>query len=185
MLLIIKVLLILAALRQDNSATAGQIFPLDMAPNSVDDQYDGCTVKMAELVNTTYLEKEISTSAEFNKTWQEGEEKAKKAEDNLQQIHSVAIYVYTNKDSRAYSNFTSATRTDKQKYKEGTFKWYSLHFLLTEALQILKKTHKTCYVTYRGTNVEFDLQSKEVRLSSFSSSSLDPKVVFCVYLLTN
>ncbi|KAK7168286.1 hypothetical protein R3I94_002363 [Phoxinus phoxinus] len=171
-------LLILAALGQDHSAAVeGKIYPLDFALNSVDDQYDGCTGEMANLVNTTYLEREKSASAEFNKAWQESEEKAKKAEDNLQQIHSVAIHVYTNQDSKVYSNFTSATRTDKQQYKEGTFKWYSLHFLLTEAIQILKKTHNRCYVTYRGTNVEFDVQSKEVRLSSFSSSSLDRKII--------
>uniref|UniRef100_A0A673JAF0 NAD(P)(+)--arginine ADP-ribosyltransferase n=1 Tax=Sinocyclocheilus rhinocerous TaxID=307959 RepID=A0A673JAF0_9TELE len=136
------------------TAVEGQIFPLDMTPNSVDDQYKVCTEKMADLVKTKYLEKEKSASAEYNKTWQEGEQKAKKPEDNLQQIHSVAIHVYTNKDSKVYSNFTRATRTDKQKYKEGTFKWYSLQFLLTEAIQI-----------------------KEIRLSSFSSSSLDRKVI--------
>ncbi|KAL0154198.1 hypothetical protein M9458_050452, partial [Cirrhinus mrigala] len=180
MLLIIKaLLLILAALGQDHIAAAAveRIFPLDMAPNSVDDQYKGCTNEMADKVEKYYLEKERSASAEFNKTWQEGEENAKKAEDNLTENHSIAIHVYTNKDSKVYSNFTSATRTDKQKYNEGAFKWYSLHFLLTEAIQILKKTHNRCYVTYRGTNVKFDVQSKEVRLSSFSSSSLDRKVI--------
>ncbi|KAK9978446.1 hypothetical protein ABG768_020197 [Culter alburnus] len=178
MLLIIEaLLLILAALGQDHRAAAGNIYPLNMALNSIDDQYKGCSENMTHLVKTEYLEKEMSASAEFNKTWQEGEEKAKKAEDKLQQIHSVSIHVYTNKDSKVYSNFTSATRTDKQKYKEGTFQWYSLHFLLTEAIQILKKTQNRCYVTYRGTNVKFDVQNKEVHLSSFSSSSLDRKVI--------
>ncbi|XP_016351163.1 GPI-linked NAD(P)(+)--arginine ADP-ribosyltransferase 1-like [Sinocyclocheilus anshuiensis] len=179
MLLITEaLLLILAALGQDHrTAVEGQIFPLDMTLNSVDDQYKGCTQKMADLVKTKYLEKEKSASAEYNNTWQEGGQKAKKPEDNLQQIHSVAIHVYTNKDSKVYSNFTRATRTDKQKYKEGAFKWYSLHFLLTEAIQILKKTQNRCYVTYRGTNLKFDVQSKEIRLSSFSSSSLDRKVI--------
>ncbi|KAL0154199.1 hypothetical protein M9458_050453, partial [Cirrhinus mrigala] len=82
------------------AAVDGQIFPLDMAPNSVDDQYKGCTEKIADLVKTKYLEKERSASAEYNKTWQESELSAKKAEDNLQQIHSVAIHVYTNKASK-------------------------------------------------------------------------------------
>ncbi|XP_067312694.1 erythroblast NAD(P)(+)--arginine ADP-ribosyltransferase-like isoform X2 [Pseudorasbora parva] len=182
MLLIIEaLLLILAALGQDHRAAAAavgvRIFPLDMAEKSVDNQYDGCRDYMADLVKTKYLEEEKSASDEFKKTWQEAEENAKEPEGNLQQIHSVAIHVYTNKDSKVYSNFTSATRTDKQKYKDKTFKWYSLHFLLTEALQILKKTQNRCYVTYRGTNVKFDVQNTEVRLSSFSSSSLDRKVI--------
>ncbi len=148
-------------LPQDHRATVeGRILPLDMALNSVDDQYKGCTEEMAQLVKTKYLEIEKSASAEYSKTWQEGEQKAKTAEDNLQQIHSTAIHVYTNKDFKVYSHFTRATRTDRQIYKEGTFKWYSLHFLLTEAIQILKKTQNRCYSTYRGTNIKCDLQSR-------------------------
>ncbi|KAL1278825.1 hypothetical protein QQF64_025498 [Cirrhinus molitorella] len=178
MRLIIEALLILAALGQDHRVTVeGEILSLDMALDSVDDQYDSCTEKMMNLLKLKYLAKERSGSAEFDKTWQEGEENAKKSEDNLQQIHSVAIHVYTNKDSKVYSNFNNATRTDKQKYREGAFTWYSLHFLLTKAIQILKKTQNRCYVTYRGTNVKFDVRSEEVRLSSFSSSSLDRKVI--------
>ncbi|ROL51126.1 hypothetical protein DPX16_12035 [Anabarilius grahami] len=58
MLLIIEaLLLILAALGQDHRAAAGQIFPLDMALNSVDDQYDGCKENMEKLVETKYIEK--------------------------------------------------------------------------------------------------------------------------------
>ncbi|ROL51119.1 Ecto-ADP-ribosyltransferase 4 [Anabarilius grahami] len=58
MLLIIEaLLLILAALGQDHRAAAveGQIFPLDMAPDSIDDQYMGCREKMAKLVETKLL----------------------------------------------------------------------------------------------------------------------------------
>ncbi|KAK2916852.1 hypothetical protein Q8A67_001226 [Cirrhinus molitorella] len=72
MLLIIQaLLLILAALGQDHKAGARKIYPLDMALNSVDDGYDGCTVKMANLVTTKYLEKEINNSTDFKKAWQE------------------------------------------------------------------------------------------------------------------
>uniref|UniRef100_A0A672NK57 NAD(P)(+)--arginine ADP-ribosyltransferase n=1 Tax=Sinocyclocheilus grahami TaxID=75366 RepID=A0A672NK57_SINGR len=163
---------------EESDGLGEEIFPLDMTLNSVDDQYKGCTEKMADLVKTKYLEKEKSASAEYNKTWQEGEQKAKKAEDNLQQNHSVAIHVYTNKDSKVYSNFTRATRTDKQKYKEGTFKWYSLHFLLTEMWAGSGPKRSAVWdVTYHGTNLKCDVQSIEVRLSSFSSSSLDRKVI--------
>ncbi|KAG1966965.1 NAD(P)(+)--arginine ADP-ribosyltransferase 2-like [Pimephales promelas] len=76
MLLIIEaLLLILAALGQDHSAAAeGQIYPLDMAPDSVDDQYLACGKKMAYLVRNKYLKKESNTSTEFKKAWQEGTE---------------------------------------------------------------------------------------------------------------
>ncbi|KAK7168287.1 hypothetical protein R3I94_002364 [Phoxinus phoxinus] len=180
MLLIVEaLLLILAALGQDHSAAVeGKIYPLDMVLKSVDDQYDGCTGKMADLVNTTYLEKEKSASAEFNNTWRDGEKNAKSPHDHLEQIHSVAIYVYTNNNSNVYRDFNNAVRSEKQEYKNTTFKWYSLHFLVTDAIQILKETQSNCYSTYRGTTSEFDkdVLNKEVRFGSFTSSSLDRKV---------
>ncbi|KAL1278822.1 hypothetical protein QQF64_025495 [Cirrhinus molitorella] len=176
MLLIIQaLLLILAALGQDQRAAAAarMIYPLDMAPNSVDDQYKGYTEKIADLVKKKYLQTEISNSAEFNSTWHDGENKAKNPEDNLKQIHSVAIYVYTNNNSKVYRDFNNAVRSERQRYKDKTFTWYSLHFLLTDATQILKKTQTKCYSTYRGTTAEFDkdVLNQEVRFGSFTSSS--------------
>jgi len=162
-------------LGQDNSAAAGQIFPLDMAPNSVDDQYVGCRDKMANLVKTKYLEDERSDSeSEFTIAWKDAEKKYKPPGDNLTKNHSIAIYVYTSSILKLYKHFNDAVRDDKKKYKNKTFEWYSLHFLLTDAIQILKKTQKGCYSTYRGTNVEFNKKvlGKEVRFGSFSSSSL-------------
>ncbi len=103
-----------------------------MAPNSVDDQYEGCKEEMADFVKTKYLKTEINNSVEFNNTWHDGENKAKNPEDHLKQIHSVAIYVYTNNNSDVYRHFNNALRSERQKYKDETFTWYSLHFLLTE-----------------------------------------------------
>ncbi|XP_077086689.1 NAD(P)(+)--arginine ADP-ribosyltransferase 2-like, partial [Siphateles boraxobius] len=153
-------------------------YPLDMAPDSVDDQYDGCREKMANLVKTKYLKEEINKSPEFNDTWHDGEINAKNPQDNLEQIHSVAIYVYSNNNSNVFRKFNNAIRSEKQQYKERTFTWYSLHFLVTDAIQILKKKQNKCYTTYRGTTVEFDknVRNKEVRFGSFTSSSLDRKV---------
>ncbi|NP_001303691.1 ecto-ADP-ribosyltransferase 4 precursor [Danio rerio] len=172
-------LLILAALVQDHSSTAadGQSFPLDMALSSVDDQYEGCSAEMATLVKTEFLEKERSASANFNKAWQEAEENSVKPEDNLTRNHSIAIHIYTNKDAKVYSSLNSATRTGKHAYTDGTFAWHSLHFLLTDAIQILKKTQDSCYLAYRGTSDKFELKSEEVRLGSFASSSLDRAVI--------
>ncbi|XP_026095710.1 uncharacterized protein LOC113067551 [Carassius auratus] len=159
-------------LHDHRDAIENEIFPLDMALNSVDDQYDGCTKEMKNLVKTIYLEKEMS---EF---WQKGEKYYKAPEDNLAQIHSVAIYVYTSSNATMYRNFTNAVYADKEKYKNNAFTWYSLHFLLTEAIQILKKKQHKCYLTYRGTKVKFDgnVLNTEVRFGSFASSSLNRKV---------
>ncbi|XP_051512696.1 NAD(P)(+)--arginine ADP-ribosyltransferase 2-like isoform X2 [Myxocyprinus asiaticus] len=176
MLLITEaLLLILAALGQDHRAAAGQIFPLDMELNSVDDYYYGCREKMAHLVKTKYL-KEINNSAKFKYYWQNSENIVKFPKDHLTRNHLTAIYVYS--DTNVYHHFNLDTRKGKNQYKHKTYKWYALHFLLTEAIQILKKTQNKCYLTYRGTTAEFNkyVLNKEVRFGSFASSSLNPNV---------
>ncbi|XP_073691553.1 GPI-linked NAD(P)(+)--arginine ADP-ribosyltransferase 1-like [Garra rufa] len=176
MLLIIEALLLISnALGQDHRAAAAEeedIYPLDMALNSVDDQYDGCTNEMADKVKNFYLGKERKSEI-FNKAWQEGEKSAKKPEDNLKENHLIAIYVYT--DLKVFNDFNYDARSGKQKYKDELYKWYSLQFLLTDAIQILKKTQNTCHDTFRATKVKFkkNVLKKEVRFGSFASSFLD------------
>ncbi|XP_043090191.1 NAD(P)(+)--arginine ADP-ribosyltransferase 2-like [Puntigrus tetrazona] len=179
MLLIIEALLILAALgRGQRAAGTRKIYPLDMATSSVDDQYDGCTVKMAHLVKTKYLQKEINNSVEFKNAWQEGEVNATAPEDNLTRNHSIAIYVYTNFNSNVYRNFNTAVRNGKKNYTKQAFNWYSLQFLLTDAIKVLTETQIKCKVTYRGTKAQFyqNVKGKKIRFGSFTSSSLERKV---------
>uniref|UniRef100_A0A8C1CIT2 NAD(P)(+)--arginine ADP-ribosyltransferase n=2 Tax=Cyprinus carpio TaxID=7962 RepID=A0A8C1CIT2_CYPCA len=192
MLLIIEALLLIsAALEQGHRAAAeGLIYPFNMALNSVDDQYDGCTEEMAHLVMTEYLQKELNNSAAFKMAWQEAENNTSAPEDDLTENHLIAIYVYTDKE--VYREFNNAVRREKEKYKNMTYPWFSLHFLLTEAIQLLKKTQEGCKSTYRGTDVEFDrdVLNAEVRFGSFTSSSLNRTVaegfgnVFCFEIYT-
>ncbi|RXN35639.1 NAD(P)(+)--arginine ADP-ribosyltransferase 2-like protein [Labeo rohita] len=180
MLLIIEaLLLILAALGQDHRAAAaeGGIFPLDMALHSVDDQYKGCRENMTKRVETKYLEKEINNSPDFKIAWKKGKDFVKTPHDKvLKENHLIAIYVYS--DSIVYQHFNNDTHCGKRLYKQMRYKWYSLYFLLTDAIQILKKTQKKCYSTFRGTKAEFkkpDL-NKEIRFGQFASSSIDLKI---------
>ncbi|XP_077058401.1 NAD(P)(+)--arginine ADP-ribosyltransferase 2-like [Siphateles boraxobius] len=182
MLLIIEALLILAALGQDHSAAVEeQIYPLDMAPNSVDDQYKGCTGKMERLVMTKYLKEELNNSNDFRNAWKSGKKNISfwNIFSKLKIEHKIAIYVYTDPTIQIYLKFNNDTRNGKHNYTDMTYKWYSLHFLLTDAIQILKKTQNRCMLTYRGTKDTFDYkknQNKEVRFGSFTSSSLDRKL---------
>ncbi|ROK79152.1 Erythroblast NAD(P)(+)--arginine ADP-ribosyltransferase, partial [Anabarilius grahami] len=179
-LIIEALLLILAGLGQDHrDAVEGKTFPLDMALNSVDDQYDGCTKDMANLVKTKYLQKETSDSkSKFSIAWKRAVNKTMPPRDGLTKDNLIAIYVYTNPDFELYKNFNNAVQKDKKKYKKKKYEWYSLHFLLTDAIQILKKTQKKCYSTFRGTNIQFkkNVQNKKVRFGLFASSSLDRTV---------
>ncbi|KAK2916854.1 hypothetical protein Q8A67_001228 [Cirrhinus molitorella] len=72
MLLIIEALLLIsAALGQDHKAAeAAAEVPLNMALDSVDDQYDGCGQDMANQVEKEYLKKELKNS-DFNSAWEE------------------------------------------------------------------------------------------------------------------
>ncbi|XP_052409132.1 GPI-linked NAD(P)(+)--arginine ADP-ribosyltransferase 1-like [Carassius gibelio] len=182
MLLIIEALLLIsAALGKDHRAAAveGEKYPLDMALNSVDDRYEKCTKQMANLVENKYLKQEKSNpETGFGNAWKLAEKNHKPPGENLKENHLIAIYVYTNsKKSDVYKKFNAADRKEKKEYENKTYKWYSLHFLLTDAIQILKKTQNTCYDTYRRTDIEFDnvYPNKEVRFGSFTSSSKNSK----------
>ncbi len=71
-------------LQDHRAAVEGQIFPLDMANNSVDDQYKGCREKMADLVETKYMKQEMSNSeSKFAIAWKLAEKNFKPPGDNL------------------------------------------------------------------------------------------------------
>ncbi|XDV11345.1 hypothetical protein PO909_000311 [Leuciscus waleckii] len=132
-----------------------------MALNSADDKYDGCAENMGHQVETEYLKKELNISkSDFKGAWQAGENQFKPPEQNLTRNHSIAIYVYT--DIHVHVVFNKDTRHGKQNYTSETYEWYSLYFLLTEAIQILKKTQNE------------NVLNTAVRFGSFASSSLDP-----------
>ncbi|XP_026095734.1 NAD(P)(+)--arginine ADP-ribosyltransferase 2-like [Carassius auratus] len=175
MLLIIDALLLIsAALGKDHrAATEEEIVPLDMALNSVDDYYEGCREKMTNLVKTEYLGKELCNSAKFKKAWLEATLDASCG--TLKCKNTIAIYMYTNTDYKIYEIFNNDGRNGKQNYENKTYKWYSLQFLLTEAIRLLKKQQNRCYSTYRGTKLIFDKDAlnKEICFGSFTSSSLD------------
>lgn len=179
MLLMIETLLLISATLRDHTASVadGQIVQLDMALDSVDDIYVGCKKSMACLVETV-LQVELNNSPEFRTVWQDAQHNHEPPEDDLKEKHSVAIYVYTNSRYFLYQHFNNAVRSGKQQYKDKTYTWYSLQFLLTEAIQILKETQKGCKLTYRGTNIDFNrnVLNHQVRFGSFTSSSLSSTV---------
>ncbi|XP_048017886.1 NAD(P)(+)--arginine ADP-ribosyltransferase 2-like [Megalobrama amblycephala] len=177
MLLIIEALLLISSAlgRDHRDAVEEKTFPLDMALNSVDDYYLGCREEMAKYVKK-YLNEECGKNVEFKNAWEEGKKKVLK-HDTLKLDNSVAIYVYTDTDFKIYDKFNNATRNGKQKYIAKTYKWYSLQFLLTETIQILRKKQNRCFKTFRGTKLIFNGTAfTTIRFGSFISSSLDRNI---------
>ncbi|CAJ1052713.1 erythroblast NAD(P)(+)--arginine ADP-ribosyltransferase-like [Xyrichtys novacula] len=147
-----------------------QNFPLNMVEDSVDDMYFGCSQKMTEKVKAVYFVEEMKSKA-FADAWNKALECAKKkpmVEDRaLTKDHMQAICVYTAND--IYSTFNGAVRTQGGDYS--AFKFHSLHYLLTSAIQILNSNNH-CHTTYRRTSVKFTGQENQtIRFGSFASSS--------------
>ncbi|XP_063074171.1 GPI-linked NAD(P)(+)--arginine ADP-ribosyltransferase 1-like [Engraulis encrasicolus] len=166
---------------------------LNMLENSVDDQYSGCREKMLDLVEHKYLKHELKHEKHknevFSKAWEDEEWKGHCREDpghGLTKNHCLALRMLTSikEDSYRslssgindlYESFRDAVRKRKISYRNLKFKWYSMQFLVTDALQILNNAsnHK-CKWTYHGTKVRFheNVLNKEIRLGSFVSTSV-------------
>ncbi|XP_047466756.1 erythroblast NAD(P)(+)--arginine ADP-ribosyltransferase-like [Mugil cephalus] len=157
--------LLAAALMGKNDAKAE--IQLDMAPNSVDDMYAGCESKMEALVNSTYLVNELKNDKVFEKAWKNA---TINKNPELSEYQRRAVYVYTDKDTNIYSVFNEKVRTQRSSYKTEAFKYHSLHFFLTRALQTLKLKNKKCLTGYRRTNLSFTYNGT-FRFGSFTSSS--------------
>ncbi|XP_045071765.1 NAD(P)(+)--arginine ADP-ribosyltransferase 2-like [Coregonus clupeaformis] len=158
--------------------------PLDMVPNSVDDVYNGCTEQMYNKVRKEYLPNENRNVAIFNESWKKAAGCAKNvkdrfkkdkskynSKDKLTHDHVKAICAYTGGQSKMYPVFNQAVRTNRTEYTT-SFQFHSLHFLLTDAIRLLKLNQKTCHTTYRRTNLEFvGKVNKIIRFGYFASSS--------------
>ncbi|MEQ2229167.1 hypothetical protein ILYODFUR_016169 [Ilyodon furcidens] len=160
------------------------LIPLDMAPKSVDDMYEGCIDKMAIRVKTEFLENEKKINKNFALAWKEAEKRYKKRKPKhgkkppttLENEQKMAIYAYTLNNPKIYAEFNNAVRTQRDQYK-GTFQYHSLHFFLTGALKFLnsrKPKTERCLTGYRRVDKKYNLGdlSKEVRFGAFTSSSM-------------
>lgn len=152
-----------------------------MAENSVDDQYKDCEKEMAALISKKHR---AELAGNMESVWKKGKDwwNTEKITKNTHRLEGdnyyIALYVYTDYETKIYSMFNQATRSGKNEYRKNRYEWYSLQFLLTRAVQVLKESERhngiKCRSTYRGTSAEFnkDVLNSEIRLGSFTSSSL-------------
>ncbi|XP_027874883.1 erythroblast NAD(P)(+)--arginine ADP-ribosyltransferase-like isoform X1 [Xiphophorus couchianus] len=147
-------------------------FPLDLAPNSVDDMYNGCENQMerkvASLLNT-------EKRGEFRDAWRVAQKyynnKWATTSSRLKKEQIMAIHAYTLEKPPLYVEFNKAVRTQKSGYKT-KFQYHALHFYLTMALRSLKRNAPECVKTYRRTNCKFETKiNREIRFGGFTSSS--------------
>ncbi|XP_033976171.1 ecto-ADP-ribosyltransferase 4-like isoform X1 [Trematomus bernacchii] len=145
---------------------------LSMVKDSVDDMYFDCNDQMMTIVKDKYLQKE---KKRFKKHWNAAQSCAKRGFDEREDKdkaltidHTSAICVYT--ANTLYKEFNTAVRTKGSSYTK-SFKYHSLHYLLTSAIQILN--NNSCHSTFRRTKDIFTGElNKIIRFGSFTSTSI-------------
>uniref|UniRef100_A0A673YC71 NAD(P)(+)--arginine ADP-ribosyltransferase n=1 Tax=Salmo trutta TaxID=8032 RepID=A0A673YC71_SALTR len=137
--------------------------PLDMVPYCVDDMYNGCTEQMHNKVQKEYLEHEIRNVGIFKQAWMKAEGY------KLTHDHIKAICAYSGGQTKIYPVFNQAVRSNRTEYST-SFQFHSLHFLLTDALRLLKENQQGCQTTYQRTNMEFGGEVNQlIRFGFFAS----------------
>ncbi|KAI5611464.1 GPI-linked NAD(P)(+)--arginine ADP-ribosyltransferase 1-like, partial [Silurus asotus] len=144
------------------SRTSNSGYKLDMAKDSVDDQFKGCENKMFQLIKDKILPKELKFDVNFTTTWNKHK--------NIQNYFNRIIKVYTS-PTGSYSKLNNAVGSGRPKYKTH-FNYKAYHFLLTRAIQTYQL--KKCADVYRKTSATFDLavRGQEMRFGRFTSTSL-------------
>ncbi|XP_015194820.2 erythroblast NAD(P)(+)--arginine ADP-ribosyltransferase-like [Lepisosteus oculatus] len=154
---------------------------MSMCPDSVDDAYMQCNHQMAEAVSRTLLTKELVEK--LSKAWKHAQREFKNKTladlaPGMTYNHAIAIHVYTREvNFPIYKEFNSAVRTQGRSYRD-SFQYKALHFLLADSIRLLQEhSGKQCRWTFRGSVHTFSAHTgRQVRFSSFTSTSLDPKV---------
>uniref|UniRef100_A0A663M3K0 NAD(P)(+)--arginine ADP-ribosyltransferase n=1 Tax=Athene cunicularia TaxID=194338 RepID=A0A663M3K0_ATHCN len=139
---------------------------LDMAPNSFDDQYRGCSHLMEEELEELNRT-EIAINNIYAKAWTHAAAEWRIRQGHvprppaLRPEHAVALLAYTTQEP-LYREFNAAVRE-------------VLHFLLTEALRVLREAQpRRCHRVYRGVpGICFSAQQHQsMRFGQFTSTSL-------------
>uniref|UniRef100_A0A8C5J1V8 NAD(P)(+)--arginine ADP-ribosyltransferase n=1 Tax=Junco hyemalis TaxID=40217 RepID=A0A8C5J1V8_JUNHY len=153
------------------SGIAIKVVPLDMARDSFDDQYRGCSPAMMAVLPALH-NFEFQVNPLFTQTWVKAEAEWRKRGSPVSPLASpaqaVALMAYTTKD--IYKDFNAAVRVaghSRQEYRNN-FHFKTLHFLLT----------KQCHHVFRGVHdVRFQARrGQKVRFGQFTSTSLSKEV---------
>ncbi|NXD45912.1 NARE ribosyltransferase, partial [Copsychus sechellarum] len=171
--------LTLALLAMTVATMAYEVIPLDMAPDSFDDRYQGCGPAMrAEL--PALNRSEFQKNSLFARVWPVSVSVWRFQGSPLSPLSSsaqaIALMAYTM--DALYEEFNNDVRElgrSPQEYRDN-FHFKALHFLLTDALATLRDAQKEqkCHCVYRGSDKYlFKANVGDiVRFGQFASASL-------------
>ncbi|XP_071274264.1 erythroblast NAD(P)(+)--arginine ADP-ribosyltransferase-like [Agelaius tricolor] len=158
----------LALLAMAMATTAVDVIPLDMAPDSFDDQYQGCGPAMTEAL-PALNSSEFEQNKEFAEVWVKAAAEWQSwdpPESPLSPDQATAIMALLMTDHTKFNDALREAGHSRQEYRDN-FHFKTLHFLLTDALATLRDAQKgqcrdvflnvsgTCYKAQRGDTVRF------------------------------
>ncbi|NWX49743.1 NARE ribosyltransferase, partial [Steatornis caripensis] len=154
---------------------------LDMAPTSFDDQYRGCSRMMEEELEELNRT-EFANNSVYAEAWTLASVEWRSRRGRVPQPpvlrleQAVALLAYT-LPSPLHREFNAAVREAGRSRGEylGAFRFKVLHFLLSEALRVLRDTRpRRCYRVYRGVRgIHFTAwHHQSIRFGHFTSASL-------------
>ncbi|XP_071274266.1 erythroblast NAD(P)(+)--arginine ADP-ribosyltransferase-like [Agelaius tricolor] len=129
----------LALLAMAMATTAVDVIPLDMAPDSFDDQYQGCGPAMKEAL-PALNSSEFEQNKEFAEVWVKAAAEWQSRgppESPLSPDQATAIMAFTMTDHRKFNDALHVVGHSRQEYWDN-FHFKTLHFLLTDALATLR-----------------------------------------------
>ncbi|NXP95935.1 NAR1 ribosyltransferase, partial [Passerina amoena] len=169
----------LALLAMAMAIAAIKEVPLDMAQGSFDDQYQGCGPAMTEALpalNRSDFEQNPLFAQAWPKARAEWQNRGSPLSPLSSPAQAIALMAYTMNELKLYKEFNDAVRVawnSSQEYRDN-FHFKTLHFLLTQALAMLRKAPTgKCQNVYRGVS-EYRFQAKAgdiVRFGQFASAS--------------
>uniref|UniRef100_A0A672ZRE0 NAD(P)(+)--arginine ADP-ribosyltransferase n=1 Tax=Sphaeramia orbicularis TaxID=375764 RepID=A0A672ZRE0_9TELE len=142
---------------------------LDIAPDAVDDLYDGCNKEALDtFIHSGVLKAELNSSDGFQKVWNPSE--CSKVIPGGLKEHTAALRAYANEDYNFIKTFDDAVQTKGTNVStyQDEFHFKSLHFLLMDSMRLLsQKTCKTVY-DFAG-NIKTAQKGSTVRFGRFNS----------------
>ncbi|XP_054495925.2 erythroblast NAD(P)(+)--arginine ADP-ribosyltransferase-like [Agelaius phoeniceus] len=174
----------LALLAMAMATTAVNVIPLDMAPDSFDDQYRGCGPAMTAAL-PALNHSEFEQNKKFAEVWVKAAAEWQRQgppESPLSPDHNIATMAFAM--DGLHSVFNDAVRVAGRSHQEyrDNFHFKTLHFLLTQALARTRDSLQgQCYdVSQKVCGIRFEAQhGDEVRFGHFMPIWMNDETTQC------
>ncbi|XP_071274267.1 erythroblast NAD(P)(+)--arginine ADP-ribosyltransferase-like [Agelaius tricolor] len=174
----------LALLAMAMATTAVDVIPLDMAPDSFDDQYQGCGPAMKEAL-PALIRSEFEQNKEFADVWVKAAAEWQSRgppESHLSPDQGTAFMAFTMSGlTSIFNDAVHVAGRSQQEYRDN-FHFKTLHFLLTDALATLRDAQdgqcRAAFLKVCGTRFEAQ-RGDTIRFGHFMPVFLSKQIGEC------